>query len=75
MRIWSLTQAPFSLTQKILLQTTHQITTRFKRRAFEIYLELGGLPGRELEDWLQTENEFETAALFMRAVTGEKHRP
>ena len=46
-----------------------------RRRAFEIYLERGGLPGRELEDWLQAENEFETAALFMRAVTGEKHRP
>ena len=46
-----------------------------RRRAFEIYLERGGLPGRELEDWLQAENELETAALFMRAVTGEKHRP
>ena len=46
-----------------------------RRRAFEIYLERGGLPGRELEDWLQAENEFETAALFVRAVTGEKHRP
>lgn len=46
-----------------------------RRRAFEIYQERGGLPGRELEDWLQAENEFETAALFMRAVTGEKHRP
>jgi hypothetical protein len=38
-----------------------------RRRAFEIYLERGGLPARELEDWLQAENEFETAALFMRA--------
>ena len=45
------------------------------RRAFEIFLERGGLPGRELEDWLQAENEFESAALFMRAVPGEKHRP
>jgi Protein of unknown function (DUF2934) len=33
------------------------------------------LPGRELEDWLQAESEFESAALFMRAATGEKHRP
>ena len=46
-----------------------------RRRAYEIYQERGGLPGRELDDWLQAENEFESAALFMRAVTGEKHRP
>jgi hypothetical protein len=46
-----------------------------KRRAHEIYQERGGLPGRELEDWLQAESEFESAALFMRAATGEKHRP
>jgi Protein of unknown function (DUF2934) len=48
---------------------------QIRRRAFEIYLERGGLPGREFEDWLQAENEYETAALFMRTVTGEKHRP
>jgi Protein of unknown function (DUF2934) len=46
-----------------------------RRRAYEIYQERGGLPGRELEDWLQAESEFESAALFMRAATGEKHRP
>ena len=46
-----------------------------RRRAYEIYLERGGLPGRELEDWLQAESEFESAALFMRAATGEKHSP
>jgi hypothetical protein len=46
-----------------------------RRRAYEIHLERGGLPGRELEDWLQAEREFESAALFMRAATGEKHRP
>jgi hypothetical protein len=46
-----------------------------RRRAYEIYLERGGLPGRELEDWLQAEREFESAALFMRATTGENHRP
>jgi hypothetical protein len=46
-----------------------------RRRAYEIYLERGGLPGRELEDWLQAEREFESAALFMRATMGEKHRP
>ena len=46
-----------------------------RRRAYEIYLERGCLPGQELEDWLQAEREFESAALFMRAATGEKHRP
>ena len=45
-----------------------------RRRACEIYLERGGLPGRELEDWLQAESEFESAALFMRAATGEKQK-
>ena len=28
-----------------------------RRRAYEIYLERGGEPGRELEDWLQAERE------------------
>ena len=46
-----------------------------RRRAYEIYLERGGLPGRELEDWLQAESEFESATLFLRAATGEKHSP
>jgi len=46
-----------------------------RRRAYEIYLERGGLPGEELEDWLQAEREVESAAHFMRATIGEKHRP
>lgn len=33
-----------------------------RRRAFEIYLERGGLSGNELDDWLQAERELETAA-------------
>jgi len=45
-----------------------------RRRAYEIYLERGGLQGRELEDWLQAEREFKDAALFIRAATGEKHK-
>ena len=32
-----------------------------RRRAYEIYLERGGLPGQELEDWLQAEREIESA--------------
>ena len=46
-----------------------------RRRAYEIHLERGGTSGRELDDWLQAESEFESAALFIRAATGEKHRP
>ena len=30
-----------------------------RRRAYEIYLERGEQPGRELDDWLQAEREFE----------------
>jgi hypothetical protein len=46
-----------------------------RRRAYEIHLERGALPGRELEDWLQAESELKSAALFIRATAGEKHRP
>jgi hypothetical protein len=45
------------------------------RRAYEIYLEQGGLPGHELENWLQAEREIESEADSMRAAIGEKHRP
>ena len=31
-------------------------------RAYEIYLERGGLPGNELDDWLQAERELQRAA-------------
>ena len=31
-------------------------------RAYEIYLERGGLPGNELHDWLQAERELERVA-------------
>jgi hypothetical protein len=30
-----------------------------RRRAYEIYLERGEQQGRELDDWLQSEREFE----------------
>jgi hypothetical protein len=46
-----------------------------RRRAYEIYQERGGLPGLDLEDWLQAESELRSAALFMRAATGEQQRP
>ena len=32
-----------------------------RHRAYEIYLERGGLPGNELDDWLQAEAELERA--------------
>ena len=35
----------------------HDENTR--RRAYEICLERGGQPGRELDDWLKAEREFE----------------
>ena len=31
-------------------------------RAYEIYLERGGLPGNEFDDWLQAEGELKRAA-------------
>jgi len=46
-----------------------------RRRAYEIYLERGGLPGQELKDWLQAERELESEAHFMQTTIGEKHRP
>ena len=46
-----------------------------RRRAYEIYMERGNMPGRELEDWLQAESELRSAALFVRGATGGKHRP
>ena len=33
-------------------------------RAYEIYLERGEQPGRELDDWLQAERELERGALW-----------
>ena len=42
-----------------------------RRRAYEIYLERGGLSGHELEDWFQAEREFESAVLFIRTTAGE----
>jgi hypothetical protein len=37
-----------------------------RRRAFEIYLERGHLPGDELDDWLRAERELQKVALFAR---------
>jgi Protein of unknown function (DUF2934) len=34
---------------------------RIRRRAYELYLQRGGQPGSELEDWLQAEEEIRRA--------------
>jgi hypothetical protein len=34
-----------------------------KRRAYEIYLDRGEQPGRDLDDWLQAERELEHGVL------------
>jgi hypothetical protein len=41
--------------------TTHE--EEIKRRAYEIYLERGEQPGRELDDWLKAERELEGRVL------------
>jgi hypothetical protein len=37
-----------------------------RRRAYEVYLERGDLPGDELDDWLRAERELHKVALFTR---------
>jgi hypothetical protein len=36
-----------------------------RRRAYEIFLERGEQPGRELDDWLQAERELERGAHWL----------
>jgi hypothetical protein len=48
--------------------------SEIRRLAYEIYLERGGLPGRELEDWLQAKYELQKAALFTRDRDGLQQR-
>ena len=40
-----------------------------RRRAYQIYLERGEQPGRELDDWLQAERELEQGA-FLNSECG-----
>jgi hypothetical protein len=40
-----------------------------RRRAYEIYLERGGEPGRDVDDWVQAERELERGVL-RRAQAG-----
>ena len=39
-----------------------------RRRTYEIYLERGGLSGRELDDWVQAEREIGKAALSRKTT-------
>ena len=41
--------------ERLLHSTREQ---EIRNRAYEIYLQRGGQPGYELEDWLQAEREF-----------------
>ena len=41
--------------REVLLRSTRQ--GEMRSRAYENYLQRGGQPGYELEDWLQTERE------------------
>jgi hypothetical protein len=36
-----------------------------RRRAYEIYLERGEQPGREIDDWLQAESELEHRVIWL----------
>jgi Protein of unknown function (DUF2934) len=42
---------------------------KIRRRAYEIYLERGEQPGRELDDWLQAERELKRGA-FLNSECG-----
>jgi hypothetical protein len=44
---------------------------QIRLRAYEIHIERGGLPGNELEDWLQAERELQRAAPPKFLVAGE----
>jgi hypothetical protein len=45
-----------------------------RRRAYEIYLEHGGLKGSELDDWFQAERELQKVARFAQDWN-RLHRP
>jgi hypothetical protein len=40
---------------------TLSLQERTRRRAYEFYLQRGGLPGSQLQDWLQAEAEIRRA--------------
>jgi len=55
----------------VVNSTRHE---EIRRRAYEIYLERGEQPGRELDDWLQAERELKRGAFLNSqwgAATGD----
>lgn len=59
-------EVPASTTQPHVANTSANDTPsreEIRLRAYDIYLERGGVPGNELDDWLQAEGELESAAL------------
>jgi Protein of unknown function (DUF2934) len=47
---------------------------KIRQRAYELYLEGGGLPGRELDDWLRAEREIEKSALLRQKWEGRQRQ-
>ncbi len=45
-----------------------------RRRAYEIYLERGALPGNELDDWHRAERELHKVALFKQGWSRVQQR-
>jgi cytoskeletal protein RodZ len=43
-------------------------TEEIRRRAYEIYLERGKQSGRDVDDWLQAEQEFERGDEALRSI-------
>jgi hypothetical protein len=58
--------AAFSIQAEEMAEASVRNSARedeIRRRAYEIYLECGAEPGREMDDWLQAERELERRAL------------
>lgn len=47
------------------------VHSMIRMRAYEIYQQRGGAPGREAEDWLQAESEVLSYLISQRAAEGE----
>ena len=47
-------ETPFEETDGLLISTREQ---EIRHRAYQIFLERGGQPGDEVEDWLQAERD------------------
>ena len=52
---------PDSVRTKEFLIETVSLEERIRRRAYERYVARGGKPGSQLDDWLQSEEEFREA--------------